>query len=391
MDDGPAPPYLRGMSMRRQGFRVLKHVGLLPLLVAPLSTVAAQSLDGPVAGTLDCPAPSIFESGSTQVRGSIRNGEINVTLPGLVVSGTILNLGAQAVQLAGTSSRRSAAFTGVVIGGNQIHARGVLDERPCNLNLTLSPGAPVGRPPVTAQPAPRPSPPVQQAPVQPATAGQGFAGPGFDGPWTGTVNCPSRSLFDNGETPARGIISSNTLSLTFGDVRVTGRIIGMSPRPLLRLEGEGPRSGATSFDGVIVTPDRIHARGLVGQQPCNVNITPARAAAPEQAARPARPQGTTAGKPGGAQASIPPAASPPPAPSGDKPPPLGVQPEPPQAVPPAPPEAPRPPPVAAAPPRPATPAAPVATPSAPPARQPSPTVADQMACALAGTCPPPSR
>jgi hypothetical protein len=199
------------------------------------------------------------------------------------------------------------------------------------------------------------------------------------------VNCPSRSLFESGETAARGSIVNNTLSLSFGDVRVTGRIIGISPRPLLRLEGEGPRSGGASFDGVIVTPDRIHARGLVGQQPCNVNITPGRSAAPEQATRP--PQ-TPAGKPGGAQASIPPAASPPPAPSADKPPPLGVQPEPPQAAPPPaappPPEASRPPPVAVAPQRPATP------PAQPP-RQPSPSVADQMACALAGTCPPPSR
>ena len=364
--------------MPRRDHRVSKHVGLVPLLLAMASPAAAQSLDGPVAGTLDCPAPSIFESGSTQVRGSIRNGEISVTLPGLTVSGTILNLGARAVQLSGTSSRRSAAFTGVVIGGNQIHARGVLDERPCNLNLTLSPGAGGSPPPVLAQPAPRPSLPAQPAPVQTATGGQGF-----DGPWTGTVNCPSRSLFESGETAARGSIVNNTLSLSFGDVRVTGRIIGISPRPLLRLEGEGPRSGGASFDGVIVTPDRIHARGLVGQQPCNVNITPGRGAAPEQAERP--PQ-IPAGKPGGAQASIPPAASP--APSADKPPPLGVHPEPPQAAPPPaappPPEAPRPPPVAVAPQRPATP------PAQPP-RQPSPSVADQMACALAGTCPPPSR
>jgi hypothetical protein len=381
------------MTLPRRDFGVPKRAGLRPLLLVTLGLVpaaAAQSLDGPVTGTLDCPAPSIFESGSTPVRGTIRNGEISVTLPGLTVSGTILNLGAQAVQLSGTSARRSAAFTGVVIGGNQIHARGVLDERPCNLNLALAArGAPVPERPVPERPVAAP-PQRQPAPAQPAATSQGF-----DGPWSGTVNCPTRSLFDSGETQARGTIVNNTLTLSFGDVRVTGRIIGVSPRPMLRLDGEGARSGGASFDGVIVAPDRIHARGLVGQQPCNVNITPSRAAAPQEAARPATPQQASrppapqpapaAGKPlpGGTQAAIPPAASPLPAGSPDKPPALG------EAAPaPAPiPEPPRPPPVAAAPPaRPATPA-----PAAPPSRVPSPAVADQMACALAGTCPPPAR
>jgi hypothetical protein len=171
-----------------------------------------------VTGTLDCPAPSIFESGSTPVRGTIRNGEISVTLPGLTVSGTILNLGAQAVQLSGTSARRSAAFTGVVIGGNQIHARGVLDERPCNLNLARAArGAPVPERPVPERPVAAP-PQRQPAPAQPAATSQGF-----DGPWSGTVNCPTRSLFDSGETQARGTIVNNTLTLSFGDVRVTNQ------------------------------------------------------------------------------------------------------------------------------------------------------------------------
>ncbi|SFL03823.1 hypothetical protein [Falsiroseomonas stagni] len=366
------------MSLRAVALAALPFVFALP--------VQAQSFEGPVTGTLDCPARSLFDSGSTPVRGQVRNGEMTVTLPEMVVSGRILNLGSAAVRLEGETRQMTAAFTGVVLAGGQLHARGVVGDRPCNLNLALSTGA-------AQQPRPQPQPQSQSS----------GAGGSLEGAWAGTVNCPTRDLSDSGEIQARGTVVNNVLSLAFEDVRVAGRILGVSPTPLMRLDGQGPRSGAASFDALVVTPQRIHARGLVGQQPCNVTLTPARpASAPIQAApRPpvAQPQVQQAarppvdggvGKPGGpmSQQGLG---------GGDeKPPPLGAAPALPAPVlptpvlPAPPPEPQRPPPVASAP-RPVLPgAAPAPTP-APVARPPGPAAADQLACALAGTCPPPQR
>jgi hypothetical protein len=364
----------------------LRAVALAALPFALAWPAQAQSFEGPVTGTLDCPARSLFDSGSTPVRGQVRNGEMTVTLPEMMVSGRILNLGAAAVRLEGETQQMTAAFTGVVLPGGQLHARGLVGDRPCNLNLALSTGA--------AQQA-RPQP---QSQPQSQSQSSG-AGGSLEGAWAGTVSCPTRGLSDSGEIQARGTVVNNVLSLAFEDVRMAGRILGVSPTPLMRLDGQGPRSGAASFDALVVTPQRIHARGLVGQQPCNVTLTPARpAAAPiqaaprppvaqppvQQAARP--PVDTAIGKPGGpmSQQGLG---------GGDeKPPPLGAAPV---FVPPAPPPEPqRPPPVASAP-RPVLPgAAPAPAPAptpAPAARPPGPAAADQLACALAGTCPPPQR
>ncbi|NGM20297.1 hypothetical protein G3576_09750 [Roseomonas stagni] len=344
----------------------------LPVLLA--LPARAQSFEGPVTGTLDCPARSLFDSGSTPVRGQVRGGEMTVTLPEMVVSGRILNLGAAAVRLEGENRQGTAAFTGVVLAGGQLHARGVIGDRPCNLNLVLSAGA-----------APPSATPQAAAPRPAAGAAS------MDGAWAGTVSCPTRSLSDSGEMAARATVVNNVLTLSFEDVRMQGRIIGVNPTPLMRLDGQGPRSGAASFDGVIVTPARIHARGLVGQQPCNVNLTPARAVPPpvqaaprppvaqppaQQAARPPLDGGV--GKPGG------------PISQGGQG--FGEEKSPiPGPAPPAP-DPVRPPPVASAP-RPVVPA-PAASPApapAPTARPPSAAAADQLACALAGTCPPPQR
>ncbi|WP_203076645.1 hypothetical protein [Falsiroseomonas ponticola] len=369
----------------------LRAAALAALPLAIALPARAQSFEGPVTGTLDCPARSLFDSGSTPVRGQVRNGEMTVTLPEVVVSGRILNLGAAAVRLEGEARQVTAAFTGVVMAGGQLHARGLVGDRPCNLNLVLSSGAaPQARPPVSQ--APVSQAPVSQAPVSQAPAPVPAAGGGsLDGTWTGTVNCPTRDLSDSGEMAARATVANNVLSLAFEDVRMQGRIIGVNPTPLMRLDGQGPRSGAASFDAVIVTPQRIHARGLVGQQPCNVNLVPARAVPPpvqavprptappvQQAARP--PVDGGVGKPGGPMSQGAPGF-------GDEKSPI------PGPTPPAP-EPVRPPPVASAP-RPVLPGpAPAATPAptpAPAARPPSPAAADQLACALAGTCPPPQR
>ena len=247
----------------------LRAVALAALPFALAWPAQAQSFEGPVTGTLDCPARSLFDSGSTPVRGQVRNGEMTVTLPEMVVSGRILNLGAAAVRLEGETRQMTAAFTGVVLPGGQLHARGLVGDRPCNLNLALSTGAAQQATPQQGRPT-----------AQPAVTGGSL-----EGPWAGTVSCPTRDLSDNGEMQARGTVTNNVLSLAFEDVRMAGRILGVSPTPLMRLDGQGPRSGAASFDALVVTPQRIHARGLVGQQPCNVTLTPARpAAAPIQAA-----------------------------------------------------------------------------------------------------------
>jgi hypothetical protein len=357
-------------------------IALLPL------AAAAQTADGPVSGTLDCPARSFFDSGSTPVTGSVRGGEMRVQLPGLLVSGRILGGNAQAVRLEGSTQAHAAAFTGVVMSGGRVHARGTFDDRPCNLNLVMAAGAPAPQPAVPVQPAAQPG-------AQPAATGRGM-----EGAWVGTVSCPTRALTDNGDMPARGQVRDNVLTLNFGDARVQGRIIGMSPVPVMRLEGGGPRTGGASFDGVVVTLDRIHARGLVNDQPCNINITPARGAPapapvpsvqapaprpqPQQAALPAE------GKPapiGGAT----PAPVPPPAPSLDgKPAATNLAPPPPppppagrEVVSPRTPSDSMTPRVA----QPAAPPPPAPVAAAP--RAPSSAAADQLACALAGNCPSP--
>lgn len=315
----------------------------LLLTLLPLAA-AAQAPDGQLTGTLDCPARSLFESGSTPVRGAIRGGEIVVNLPELVVSGAVLplNLGVVTVQIAGQNARHNASFTGVLTQAGTLHARGLVDERPCNLNLTLSAAAP--------RPTPTPTPTQQAATPRGAVTGS------FEGPWAGTVNCPTRSLFDQGEMQVRGEVRDNVLTLLFADMRVRGVIIGVSPTPLLRLEGGGARGGGASFDGLVVTPQRIHARGLVNEQPCNVNITPVRAV------------------PG------PPVQAQPVQPTPDKQPtPTVVAPNPPVA--PREPE-PRPPVASTRPTPPPTPA---------PQRPSAQSAADQLACALAGTCPQPAR
>lgn len=320
-------------------------LGTLLLTLLPFAA-AAQAPDGQLTGTLDCPARSLFESGSTAVRGVIRGGEVVVNLPDLVVSGTVLplNLGVVTVQIAGQTARHNASFTGVLTQAGTLHARGLLDERPCNLNLTLSAAAP--------RPAPTP------APTQQAATPRGALAASFEGLWTGTVNCPTRSLFDQGEMQVRGEVRDNVLTLAFADMRVRGAIVGVSPTPVLRLEGGGARGGVASFDALVVTPHRIHARGLVNEQPCNVNITPMRAVpGPPVQAQP-QPQ--------------------PLQPNPDKLPTPGfVAPTPPAREP-----EPRPPVVSARP----TPAPPPT-----PARPPAQSAADQLACALAGTCPQPPR
>jgi hypothetical protein len=355
-------------AARNRETRLLHRAAwLLALALSVLPGVAAaQRFDGTVAGTLDCPARSLFESGSTQVRGIVRNNQLTVGLGPLSVTGRIMDLGPQpAVRLEGASPGHVAAFDGLVVGGNQLHARGIFDERPCNLNLTLSipPTAPGGR----------------QA-VQPVPA-RGL--PDLDGPWQGTVTCPLQDLDGNDRIAARGSVSGNVLSVDFASIRAQGRIAGLSPRPALRIEGGNTRGVGAGFDATLVTPQRIEARGLVGGQPCQMVLTPARLTPPA--------------------ASVPPPAPPPPAPSVAKPAP-STEPPPvasgtgkpaPSNTPPREAEPQRAPPVATVAPRP-VPAAPA--PQPPPAPQqeaaprgPSGAAADQLACALAGTCASPGR
>ncbi len=231
----------------------------------------AQRFEGVVAGTLDCPARSMFESGSTRVTGNVRNNQLTVGLGPLSVTGRIVELGPQpAVRLEGASAGHSAAFDGLVIGGGQLHARGIFDERPCKLNLALSlpPPAP-GRPPGQLQPA--------------------RALPSLDGPWQGNVTCPLQSLDGTDRIQARGSIAGNVLSVEFASIRAQGRIAGVSPRPALRIEGGNSRGVGAGFDAILVTPQRIEARGLVGGQPCQMVLTPARLPPPSASAEPRTP------------------------------------------------------------------------------------------------------
>ncbi len=108
---------------------------------------------------------------------------------------------------------------------------------------------------------------------------------GFDGAWFGTVDCVARDVFDRGSTQARGTVANNVLTLRFGANSVSGRILDAGAARLLRLEGSLPRGGFATFDGVIVTPSQIHARGVVGETACNLNLTPAGARGPAQPER----------------------------------------------------------------------------------------------------------
>ena len=235
---------------------------------------------------------------------------------------------------------------------------------------------------------------------------------GFDGAWAGTVDCPSRDIFDRGSTPARGSVVNNVLTVRIGQGSVSGRIINFGFGRLLRLDGTLDRGREASFDGVRVTPELIHARGVVGTTPCNLNLTPAGATTPNEPAprpppqrqaapsRPLEPQVSPRGK-----VTAPPAAAegkgyqgrpprtgatvviPDPVEPARPMPGATIRPDPGAYAAPAPP-APvyQPPiyqpPVAASPARP--PAAVTPAPPLPPTT--APQVADRLACALAGTC-----
>lgn len=311
---------------------------LLPLALFALPGVAmAQRFDGTVAGTLDCPARSLFETGSTEVRGNVRNNQLTVALGPLSVTGRIMDLGPQpAVRLEGAVPGHVAAFDGLVVGGNQLHARGIVDERPCNLNLTLSiaPSAPGSR---------------QGPQVQPA---RGL--PALDGAWQGTVTCPLRNRDGKDRIAARGSIAGNVLTVEFASIRAQGRIAGVSPRPALRLEGGNSRGVGAGFDATMVTPQRIEARGMVGGQPCQMVLTPARLT-PPSAAIPPRPP---APAPPGPSAATPAPRHEPPAVASNT-----GKPAPSNAPPPR-----------------------AAEPALGPPRGASGDAADQLACALAGTC-----
>jgi hypothetical protein len=342
----------------------LRRLVALLLLALPMlpGAAAAQRFDGTVAGTLDCPARSLFESGTTQVRGNVRNNQLTVGLGPLSVSGRIVELGPQpAVRLEGSSAGHSASFDGLVIGGGQLHARGIFDERPCNLNLRLSiPPTPPGRQQVLTQPA------------------RGL--PSLDGPWQGTVSCPLSDLSGDDRIAARASVSDNILSVDFASIRAQGRIAGVSPRPALRIEGGNSRGVGAGFNATMVTPNRIEARGLVGGQPCQLVLTPTRLP-PVDASPAPRPAAPVA----------PPSVAKP-APSGEPPPMVSAieKPAPSNAPPTREPEQSHPPPVATVTPRPAPPPPPPAPTQAAP-RAPSPEAADQLACALAGTCASPGR
>lgn len=225
---------------------------------------------------------------------------------------------------------------------------------------------------------------------------------GYDGAWFGTVDCAARDAFDRGSTQANGRVANNVLTLRFGGNSVSGRIVDAGAARLLRLEGSLARGGFATFDGVIVTPTQIHARGVVGETACNLNLTPAGARGPAQPERvpppsvqreippappsayiPPKPNTQPAPAPGAAGKFAAPTPPPPERPRAgasiqapqpiDRPAPGGTI----QGVPPPPAPAP----TAQAPqpaPRPAPPAAPAAPQN--------PQVADRLACALAGTC-----
>lgn len=348
---GPAYPAAPMPEMRLPRSAAWPWLLLVALSALLPRAAEAQRFDGPVAGTLDCPARSIFESGSTRVRGSIRGGLLTVGLGQVTVSGRIIELGPQpAVRLDGSNGTAQASFDGLIIGPNQLHARGIVNEQPCNLNLTLSAGAP--------QPGRQPGPAAQ--PVR------GL--PNLDGPWAGSVVCPLRDLSGDDRITARASMVDNVLTMDFASVRVQGRVAGVSPRPALRLEGGGARGVGAGFDATLVTPNRIEARGMVGNQPCSVSLTRTMPAAPPPTLQVAPAPGVP-GKPAPTnQAAPPPVAS-----RVEKPAPTNApsEPEPSHA-----------PPVVTATPR--QPPAPTPTP-APAPRAPS-GAADQLACALAGTC-----
>ena len=338
---------------------------LAPLLLltglALPAPAEAQRFEGAVAGTLDCPARSLFESGSTQVRGAIRNGVLSVGLGPVTVTGRIIDIGPQpAVRLERSSFGNNASFDGLVIGGSQLHARGILNERPCNLNLTLS------VPPI---------PPGGLMPAQPARAM-----PNLDGPWQGSVSCPLQGLGAPDRIDARGGVSDNVLDVEFASIRAQGRIASLSPRPALRIEGGNSRGVRAGFDATVVTPQRIEGRGMVGGQPCTIALTPVRLTPEARPSPPPAPPLASLGKPPPTNEPAPQLAPPPPPlpqSSVEKPPPSNASPpiHEPEPV--------RPPPVASNTPAP-TPAPAPRTPG------PSPAAADQLACALAGTCPTPA-
>ncbi len=239
----------------------------------------------------------------------------------------------------------------------------------------------------------------------------------FDGDWFGTVDCVARDVFDRGSTQARGSVVNDVLTLRFasatlGQASVSGRIVEAGPARLLRLEGSLPRGGFATFDGVVVTPRQIHARGVVGETACNVNLTPARAPAEAAAPRAEQPPFGRAVPPAPpayvpprpntwpAPNTVAPNAAPPgkfaapaPAPPPERPR-AGASIQAPQPIDrPAPGAAvtglappPQPPPTAQAPAPRVVPAAPPPTPAPPAATNPQ--VADRLACALAGTCGP---
>ncbi|WP_431282637.1 hypothetical protein ACQW02_25065 [Humitalea sp. 24SJ18S-53] len=227
---------------------------------------------------------------------------------------------------------------------------------------------------------------------------------GYDGDWFGTVDCVPRDAFDRGSTQARGRVANNVLTLRFGSNSVTGRIVDVGVTHLVRLEGSLPRGGFATFDGVIVTPSQIHARGIVGESPCNLNLTPAGARAPAQQQRQMSPEAQLEIPPAPPYATIPPRPNTLPRTGGapgkfvapatpiDRPQ-AGASIQAPQPIDrPAPGASVQggPAPTAQAPqPAPRQQAAPAAPPvaTAPPA---NPQVADRLACALAGTCGPPT-
>ncbi|PZW46565.1 hypothetical protein C8P66_10962 [Humitalea rosea] len=237
---------------------------------------------------------------------------------------------------------------------------------------------------------------------------------GFEGAWTGTVDCPSRDIFDRGSIPARASVVNNVLTVRIGPGSVSGRIINLGFGRLLRLDGTLDRGREASFDGVRVTPELIHARGMVDGTPCNLNLTPAGATVPNeptprpapppqrQAApsRPAQPEPTPRGK---VTAPPPPAAAaegkglqgrpragatilmPDPVEPTRPTPGATIRPDPGSYVAPTPQPPVYQPPVAASPARPPASVGGV-TPAPPLPPTTAPQVADRLACALAGTC-----
>ncbi len=288
--------------------------GLLLLgLSAALHDARAQLSDGALTGTLDCPRRDFFDSGSRPVTGEIRGGEVTVRLSEVDVTGRQYG---PLMRLDGTiSPGRFASFTSVVLTSERIHLRGTVGDRPCNLNLTFQQGGTAA--PVVAAPPPASAPaPAAPAPApRPAVAGP----PGsFDGEWAGTVDCPARDIFSSGSSRARGTVRNNQLTLEFGTYRVEGRIIDTPALRVLRLENASTTNWTiVSFDGVLISPERIHARGLVGGSPCNVNISPVQPVRttptqpPVIQAAPAPPPLPTTKPPPSNQAVVAPAQQPP--------------------------------------------------------------------------------